>query len=186
MAPYRRDAFDGHAAVPRRRKGPNRGSVLAVTVDGIAKLAGEVATVDTENHPDGGRYLRVGLARPPRSPRSAVGAPLSGMRASVLSLRAALSGLVKTGYAVTGTAVGTTLTSIPTVSGVLAGNGWVVLDAFYPQLTANTVAAVEQGRDVHARAQDHRGPGASTTRSRVGSGTSAVTQNVPASLVIFP
>lgn len=183
LAPYRLDAYDGTLRF-RPGEGPSRTAVLAVTVDGIAKLAGEVATVDTENHPDGGRYLRVGLAPGADLAALAVGAPLSGMRASALGLRAPLSGLVKTGDAVTGTAVGTTLTSITTVSGVSTGKGWVVLDAFYPQLTANTVAAVERNgtftavKIIEAARFDHQ--------VTLGSGTAAVTQSFPTSLVTFP
>lgn len=182
FAPYRLDAYDGTLRF-RPAEGPSRGAVLAVTVGGVPKAAGEVATVDTENHPDGGRYQRVGLAPGADLAALAVGTPLSAMRASALGLRAALSGLVKTGNTVTGTAAGTTLTSIPTVSGTSAGTGWVVLDAFYPQLTANTVAAVERNgtftavRILEAGRFDHQ--------LTIGSGTSAVTQAFPTSLVTF-
>lgn len=182
LAPYRLDSYDGTLRF-RPGEGPSRGSVIAVTLDGIATASGEVATVDTETHPDGGRYLRVGLGPGADVARLAYGAPLSGMRASALGLRAALSGLVKTGNAVTGTPVGTTLTSITTVSGVQGDKGFVVLDAFYPQLTANAVAAVERTgifttvTIIEAARFDHQ--------VTLGSGTAAVTQPFPTSLVTF-
>lgn len=183
LAPYRLDAYDGSLRF-RPGEGPSRGAVLAVTRDGVALSAGEVATVDTENHPDGGRYVRVGLAPGADVDALMAGTALSALGASALGLRAPIFGLVKTGYAVTGTAVGTTLTSILTVSGVSAGKGWVVLDAFYPQLTANTVAAIERNGTftavtiIEAARFDHQ--------LTLGSGTAAVTQSFPTSLVTFP
>ena len=183
LAPYRLDSYDGTLRF-RPSQGPSRGSVVAVTVDGVAKLAGVVAAVDTENHPDGGRYLRVGFVPGTDLSGLLAGLTLSGMRAYVLGLRASLSGLVTSGSAVTGTAVGTTLTSVTTVSGVSGGKGWVVLEAFYPQLTANTVAAVEHAgvltavQIIEAGRFDHE--------LTVGSGTAAVKQSFPTSLVTFP
>lgn len=182
LAPFRLDAFDATLRF-RPGEGPSRAAVLAVTVAGVPKLAGEVATVETENHPDGARYLKIGLAPGANLTALAVGTPLSGMRACVLGLRAPLSGLVQSDNTVTGSAVGTTLTSVTKVSGVSAGKGWLVLDAFYPQLRAGTVAAVERNATftavtiLEAARFDHT--------LTLGSGSAAVTQRFPTSLVTF-
>jgi Baseplate J-like protein len=182
LAPYRLDGYDGTMRF-RPGEGPNRGSVVAVTVDDEPVFAGEVETVKTENHPDGGRYLRVTFLPGAHLSPLKVGLELSKMRSSVLGLRAPLSGMVTSGNAVTGTPVGSPLASVATVSGTTAGQGWVVLDAFYPQLTAGSVAAIEQAGTLR--------PVKITTAARfdheitVGSGSTAVKQSFPTSLVVF-
>lgn len=181
LAPYRLDSYDGTMRF-RPGEGPNRGSVVAVTLDGQPRFAGEVAAVDTENHPDGGRYLRVTFMAGTDTSQLRVGLQLSRLRASVLGLRAPLSGMVGTSSAVTGKAVGSPV-DVGTVSGLSGGHGWVVLDAFYPQLTAGTVAAIEKAGRLtpivisHAARFDHE--------ITVGSGSSAVKQSFPTSLAVF-
>ncbi|MBK5305233.1 MAG: baseplate J/gp47 family protein [Frankiaceae bacterium] len=181
LAPYRLDSYDGTMRF-RPGEGPNRGSVVAVTLDGQARFAGEVAAVDTENHPDGGRYLRVTLAPDTDTSLLGAGLQLSRLRASVLGLRAPLTGLVGENNKVTGKAVGSPVT-VNTVSGVDDGRGWVVLDAFYPQLTAGGIAAIEKGGRLkpvlitHAARFDHE--------ITVGSGSAAVKQAFPTSVVAF-
>ncbi|GAA3689069.1 hypothetical protein GCM10023081_28050 [Arthrobacter ginkgonis] len=183
LAPYRLDRYDGTMRF-RPGEGPNRGSVVAVTAGDEPVFAGEVAAVEAENHPDGGRYLRVTFAPGADLSPLKVGLELSKLRPSVLGLRAPLSGMVKSGNAVTGTPVGSTLPSVATVSGVsAAGQGWVVLDAFYPQLTGGSVAAIEQAGTLR--------PVKITSAARfdheitVGSGSAAVKQSFPTSLVVF-
>lgn len=180
LAPYRLDSYDGTVRF-RPGEGPTRASVIAITLNGQALFAGEVETVDTENHPDRGRYLRVSFTPDTDDSPLTSGLQLSRMRASVLGLRASLSGLVD-GDAVTGSAVGSPV-SVTTVSGVSDGHGWVVLDAFYPQLTAGSVAAIDRAGTLtpvvitQAARFDHA--------ITIGSGDSAVTPSLPTSLVVF-
>lgn len=181
LAPYRLDAYDGTIRF-RPGEGPSRGNVIAVTLDGKAKFVGTVAAVDTENHPDGERYQRVTIGA------GAVGLPdagvaLSRLQAFVLGLRAPLTGLVDGINGVTGSAVGSPLTLVPTVSGSTGGLGWVVLDAFYPQLAAGGLAALEVGGQLHA--VDIVAAARFDHAITVGSGDAAVTQTFPSSLVVF-
>lgn len=177
LAPYRLDRFDGTFRF-RPGEGPGRGAVVSVRLGDDAVFAGQVAAVDTENHPDGGRYQTVTFVDGTDFSRLSTDLPLSQLDISVLGLRAPLSGLVDAEGGVSGTPSG-----ITQVSGAGGGRGWLVLDAFYPQLTAGTVAALEHGGTLEpvvvtdALRFDHE--------LTVGSGDASFTQLVPASLVKF-
>jgi hypothetical protein len=177
LAPYQLDLFDGTLRF-RPGDGPGRGAVVVVGFGDGAVFAGQVAAVETENHPDGGRYQTVTFVDGTDFSRLTTDLPLSRLDVSVLGLRAPLSGLVNGDGGVSGTP-----SDITQVSGASGGHGWVVLDAFYPQLTAGTVAALEKGGRLEpvvvtgALRFDHQ--------VTVGSGAASFTQQVPASLVRF-
>lgn len=181
LAPYRLDAFDGTIRF-RPGEGPARTSVLAIRHADEALFAGAVASIETENHPDGYRYQRVAFVDGTDLSRLTPGIPLSSLDASVLGLRAPLSGLTDGAGGLTGAAVGSPV-AVTSVAGASEGRGWVVLDALYPQVLAGTAAALEKDGQLE--------PLIVTTAARfdhtltVGSGAAAITQKVPTSLVLF-
>ncbi|WP_157112084.1 baseplate J/gp47 family protein [Nocardia beijingensis] len=179
LAPYRLDAYDGTMRF-RPGEGPARGNVVAVTLDGHARFAGTVASVDTENHPDGGRYQRITFGPDADTSQLGTGLALSRLRASVLGLRAPLTGLVDGDNRVTGNAVGTKV-PVRTASGTKGRRGWVVLDAFYTQLAAGGVAALEVGGGMYAVEIT----AAARFDHIVTVGSAAITQTYPTSLVVF-
>jgi hypothetical protein len=164
LAPYRPDKFDG---VLRFRPGeaPQRGAVVALSLAGVAKFAGQVAVVDTETNLDGERYQRVTFASTAGLP-SLIAKPLSKISASALTLRVALWSYDDTAN-----------------SGASGGTGWVLLDAYYSTLTPGSAAALEIDGKLHPitiKAHDRQ-----SIAVAFSTGDNAVSQNIAASKISF-
>jgi hypothetical protein len=140
LAPYRLDLFDG-AIRFRPGEAPSRDMVLAITSGTTPLFAGLVVSVETETNPDGERYQRVRFAN--EAGLSALsGRALSTLGAWQLGFKAALSGMLVDGVSKVHGMVAGTAADVE-VSGVASGEGWVILDGFYPQIAKGSVAALE-------------------------------------------
>lgn len=121
IGPIRGEMFDGTVRF-RPGEGPARGEVIAIGVDGTALFAGRVAAVEAETLVDGERYLRVDFG-PEADISKLMKYKLAELRAWTLGFRTGLWG---------GTAA----------AGGDAGK-YLYLDAYYPQIVAGSIAALE-------------------------------------------
>lgn len=123
LAPYRLGLFDGNLRfLPG--EGPSPGTVVAVSTQ-TSRFVGRVAAVDTMTEADGLKYQIVQFET--GSPAAFAGTALANLRAESLPMRVGLHALV----------------ARATALALSGGNGHAVLDSLYPQISRQTVAAIE-------------------------------------------